>query len=1182
MTKTDEELCSASAEGDEAAFAELVRRYQSCVCAITFAATGRRDLSEDLAQETFIIAWRKLAGIEDPSRVGPWLCGIARNLGRKSHRRRVDHPLEDADARDGSATPEDALAQRRARARLWERLESLPAGYREVLVMFYREERSAPRVAEHLGISLAAAQQRLSRGRKMLGAQVDPDEARALSEGPGPRFAQGVVLALPALEPAAAAPPPSGGTVSVYGTVLKALAMKKVLALVAGVVALLAITHYLQSQPPRLPAESAEPTSSARVDASPGPASESPEPDEPRRVCGSVRDADDERPLAAVVTLTRPRARIAFAGTRTDGQGRWCIDELERGSYVAAATSLGHLPAHSSFRIDEADAALDLALSAGGRQLSGTVNDVGGGPVVGALVTARGIRTAGTFTDDDGKFRLTLPDGAYTVRAAEPDYEPAETHATLAGDSVEVELSLVPGATLAGVVLDRSTGQPVPRMTVDWDYSVRRGAARSGGSAAPHERVVTDATGRFDLRQLSPGEYELFAVGDHRASRAPSVVALEIAEQRTDVVVLVDPAADALGHVRFADGAPAVDAELRVVHAEHGHRLHARTDENGGFALRGLLPGRYSVTISGHGVATSLYGVQLDVPTEGDPEDMEISAVRTTTVAGRLDPPVRGRINISPASDGMDRFVAWTKTMHVRTESDAEGRFELPDVPPGTWLLVASAADGSKARKKLEIPEQGVDDLVLELEGRAMVRGRIVDAGDLPIAGARLTVVARPRGAEGERNVGWATADQNGRFVVTGLEPGEYVLRGRAATRARLVAPGGAADLAVLSVEGSDEQSLSVVAVAPRARVEGRVVDGSGAPQPDAWVTLADDEDSTREPVLTDDDGTFAFDGVPEATVSVEATYGDARATTEIDPRSGTTVELTLERLATIRGRVTHGGEPVEQFEIGKRRFVTPDGSFELTRLVGEAYELTVVADAGSTKRTVELSPGETTEVELQIGGWGAVRGRAVDLEGKPVSGIAVAVISEGGDRDGGARALDRLGGGGLTTDADGRFEVDGLGPGRGSIMVGSEEELLTGGRIATQYFAIEPGKVADLGDVVLIELKISDPAKAGTFGIEVGEPPEKGRLGVPEDERTLRVRTVESGGPAAEAGLAPGQRIVSIAGHDVAKIGATTASLLLTPGVHEAGHRLEVTVEAEAGVRRLELVAEPWDGGRQ
>lgn len=1073
------------------------------------------------------------------------------------------------------------MAQRRARARLWERLESLPAGYREVLVMFYREERSAPRVAEHLGISLAAAQQRLSRGRKMLGAQVDPDEARVLSEGPSPRFAQGVVLGLPVLEPVGAAPPPSGGTVSVLGTVLKALAMKKMLALVAGVVVLFAITHYLQPNPPQVHPESADPESPARSESLGGRASAPVAVEASHRLCGSVRDADDERPLAAVVTITRPRGEVGLTATRTDAQGRWCIDALGRGAYFVAASSPRHLPAHAELRVDHADATLDLALSRGGRLLSGTVNDMGGGPIVGALVTARGIRTAGTMTDDEGNFRLSLPDGAYTVRAAEPDYEPAETHATLAGRDVEVELSLVPGATLAGVVLDRNTRQPVPGMTVDWDYSARRGAARSGGSADPHERVVSDASGRFDLRQLSPGQYELFAAGDHRASRAPSVVALEIAEQRTDVVVFVDPAADARGYVRFGDGGPAADAELRVVHAENGHRVHARTDDSGAFTIQGLLPGRYSVMVTGQGVATSMYGTQLEVPPQGDPEATEISVARTTTVAGRLDPPVQGRINISPASDGMDRFVAWTKTMHVRTESDADGRFALSEVPPGTWLLVATAADGSKAREKLDVPEEGLDDLVLSLERRAMVRGRIVDTGEVPIAGAQVTVVARARGAEGEENVGWATADQNGSFVVTGLAPGQYVLRGRAATRAELVAVGGGVDLALLTVEGTEEQALEIVAVAPRARVEGRVVDAAGAPQPDAWVTLADDGDSTREPVLTDDDGTFAFDGVPEAVVSVEATHGDARAIAQIDSSSATTVELTLESLATVRGLVTHDGEPVEQFEVGDRRFVTADGRFELTRLVGDEYELKVVADVGSTKRMVALRPGETTEVQLELGGWGAVRGRAVDLEGQPVAGIAVAVMSEGGDRDGGARTLERLGGGGLTTDADGRFEVEGLGPGRGSIMVGTEDELLTGGRIATRYFSIAPGGVTDLGDVVLIELKISDPAKAGTFEVEVGEPPEKGRLAVPEDERTLRVRTVEPDGPAAKAGLEPGQRIVAVAGHDVAKIGATTAALLLTPGVHEAGHRLEISVETDDGSRQLELVAAAWDGRR-
>jgi len=1192
VTKTDEELCSASAEGDEAAFAELVRRYQSCVCAITFAATGRRDLSEDLAQETFIIAWRKLATIEDPTRVGAWLCGIARNLARKSHRRRVDHPFDERDARDGSATPEDELAQRRARARLWERLESLPDGYREALVMFYREERSAPRVAEHLGISLAAAQQRLSRGRKMLGAQVDPDEAQVLSEGPGPRFAQGVVLALPALEPASVVPPPSGSTVSVLGTVLKALAMKKVLAVVAGVIVVLAIAYHVQSVSGPARAEPTTVSDSAPTLRKPlGEIAGAEDSSVSRQVCGVVRDADDDRPLAAVVTITQPMANLASPGNpavlavaRTSAVGRWCADRLQGGAYTATATSPGHLPAVGSFRIANADAVVDLSLHSGGRQLTGTVVDVGGGPVAGALVSARGVRTSGTLTDDEGKFRLSLPEGSYTVTASEPDYQSTKTHATMLGRDAEIELSLVPGATLAGVVLDRRTGQPMPNMTLDWDYSVRRGAARSGGAAAPHERVVTDEAGRFDLRQLSAGQYELFAAGNHRASQAPSVVSLEIAEQRTDVVVFVDDAANARGHVRFDDGTPAVDAQLRVVHAEHDHRVHTRTNAEGEFVLHGLLPGRYSVMVTGQGLATSLYGVTIEVPAEGDPEPMDITVEHTTTVAGRLAPAMRGRVTISPASDGMDRMIAWTKTQHVRTESDADGRFSLAEVPPGVWNLVATAVDGSEARRRLDVPETGLDDVLLELERRALVRGSVADAEANPVGNARLVVVAPAEGSEGERNVEFATSDANGVFTVTGLEPGRYVLRGRAETGARLKASDGSTELAVFQVEGTGEQSVSVVAVAPAARVEGRVVDESGAPLADAWVTLSDDEDNTRAPILTGDDGAFVFEGVPDAGATIEATHGDARATAAVEPRTGRSVELTVERLASLRGRVTHEGKPVEQFEIRRngasdRRFVAADGSFELTRLLAEQLTLTVVADVGSVKRTVALTPGETAEVVVELGGWGSVRGRAVDLAGEPVAGIEVSVMSEAGDRDGGSRTLERLGGGGLTTDADGRFEVDGLGAGRGSLMIGSEKELLVGGRVATKYFPVKPGEVTELGDVLLIELKISDPKNAGTFGLAVDQPPDVGRLAIPTDATTLTVRAVEPGGPAAQAGLQVGMRISAIAGYDVAAIGPTTAALLLTPGVHEAGHPLELSVAGEDGLRRFHLVATPWDG---
>ena len=59
-----------------------------------------------------------------------------------------------------------------------------------------------------------------------------------------------------------------------------------------------------------------------------------------------------------------------------------------------------------------------------------------------------------------------------------------------------------------------------------------------------------------------------------------------------------------------------------------------------------------------------------------------------------------------------------------------------------------------------------------------------------------------------------------------------------------------------------------------------------------------------------------------------------------------------------------------------------------------------------------------------------------------------------------GARTLDRLGGAGLKTDSEGRFAVEGLGPGRGSVALGSEETLLAGpGGFGAAYFEIEDGQ---------------------------------------------------------------------------------------------------------------------------
>jgi len=61
-TSDDAGLVSASLEGDHEAFGRIVARYQSLVCSLAHSATGSLAQSEDLAQETFLEAWKHLGG----------------------------------------------------------------------------------------------------------------------------------------------------------------------------------------------------------------------------------------------------------------------------------------------------------------------------------------------------------------------------------------------------------------------------------------------------------------------------------------------------------------------------------------------------------------------------------------------------------------------------------------------------------------------------------------------------------------------------------------------------------------------------------------------------------------------------------------------------------------------------------------------------------------------------------------------------------------------------------------------------------------------------------------------------------------------------------------------------------------------------------------------------------------
>jgi RNA polymerase sigma factor (sigma-70 family) len=212
--RNDADLVAESLDGSRDAFRQIVERYQTLICSLAYSAIGNVSQSEDVAQETFISAWKDLRSLREPDKLRSWLCAIARNRTQRSLQREGREPVHNAapleNAHDSpacDALPSEQAISREEEAILWRSLEKIPELYREPLIVFYRERQSIESVAVELELSEDAVKQRLSRGRKLLQEEVQGFVEGALQRtAPGQAFSNAVLAVLPlAAGPAATA-----------------------------------------------------------------------------------------------------------------------------------------------------------------------------------------------------------------------------------------------------------------------------------------------------------------------------------------------------------------------------------------------------------------------------------------------------------------------------------------------------------------------------------------------------------------------------------------------------------------------------------------------------------------------------------------------------------------------------------------------------------------------------------------------------------------------------------------------------------------------------------------------------------------------------------------------------------------------------------------------------------------
>ncbi len=748
----------------------------------------------------------------------------------------------------------------------------------------------------------------------------------------------------------------------------------------------------------------------------------------PAGMAGRVVD-DKGSPIAGAVVsiamrnLSRGERSDAGAApeplTATTGpDGRWSADDLTPGRYTVAAAARGHIPAMIDPLVlapAERRTGVDFALRGGGHTLSGTVSDIGGGPIAGALVRATSTGDGNLFhlfrapftavTGPDGQYELTLADSSYMLEAMHVDYVSDSRWSEVRGGDRTEDFMLTPGAVVQGQVRLRGSDEPVAGATVSQGFSENFDFESGGLSGA-----VTDAEGRFVLRGLKSGTIGLTAFGPGFASREPTEVEVGIGEEVTGVVILVDKAYSITGFVvDKRDKDKGIDGVLVGAYNFNGqvHLARDSTADDGYFEIHGVQNGTFMIGAAGEERVVTLMGQQVTVK-DADVVDVIIELDAGVTLSGRVDPPSAARIglDVDPESIGLGTIASAVGAAAATTRAAADGSFSLRGVPPGKFALVAQGDDGSEGRIEVNVTTTDQSGLLVRVDGRAHIAGVVVDAAGRPVEGVQ--VEAQPdKGPSGILSGmsqlwghGRGVTRRDGSFEVRGLASGKHTVsvEDRDGRPLHLVGDGGKRSKDTKSemevtIDGARPVTGLRLVVEVRDRtIRGLVIGPNGQPVADAWVT-ARIGNFTPEWMTRKAEKEKKEDKADKAEGGDKAADKETHTVTVTVGSSGSSVE------SSDGGGGGGGGGKKAEDENERRRqrrwapaespvLTGADGRFEVRGLSDTAYDLEVEGLKGTARGlTEDVKPGADVTIRLQP--LAGIRGK-VTRAGQPVASYIV------------------------------------------------------------------------------------------------------------------------------------------------------------------------------------------------
>ncbi|SDW98907.1 Carboxypeptidase regulatory-like domain-containing protein [Marininema mesophilum] len=650
----------------------------------------------------------------------------------------------------------------------------------------------------------------------------------------------------------------------------------------------------------------------------------------------------------------------------------------------------------------------DFNLLANPASVFGTVtNQSTGSPIVGAQVTIidiAGVIITTTITDGSGNYTInSLSPGAYRIQVSATGFSTIFLSLVVTlGSAQQRNISLPPNSgTLSGTITDSMTGAPLANASI-------KVVGPEGFTVA---ETLSALDGSYSVTGLQPGVYSVTFTEEGYASKTFSAT-IHSGQTTTLSVTLSQLAGVFSGIVQDDAGNPISGATVQV-YLNDVLVASFITEANGRFFIPNISPGNYTAVAFAEGFSRVSVGMIIQPFMETIQQ--LILATNPGTLVGLItdtsgNPILGAGLNV--------RTDIATGPIIARGLTDANGRYSIPLLQPGTYVVTAVATDFQSVFSGVAIRSDQETSINLSLlPNPASIQGTVHDMNGTPItdSGNILIRVLDSGGAL----VTSTFSDSNGQYLIDKLAPGNYDVL---VTDAGFQISGGS-----ISLSPGEVGELNFFLPPNPGTIVGTVTSSSGTPISGATIRVTDRNGVFISSTLTDDQGSFLVNGLYPGDYNLDGlATGFQNSTIGVVILAGVTssTPLTLQPSpGALQGTVTPqtNGALVKVYtedNIFLFTLVTdPTGDFFIDLAPG-AYILTASESGFITQRIgAVVRANETTTVEISLSPEpSSVRGRITDPDGIPVNQTVIRVID-----------LNETVLGTAFADSNGNYTIDGL-----------------------------------------------------------------------------------------------------------------------------------------------------------